>query len=341
MRTAIMGAGSLGTVIGAFIAKAGEQIELIDTNVDHVHALNTNGATLKGFTQLTVAVKAITPEQMEGKYDLVLLLTKQTVSGAAMENLLPHLHKSSIICTLQNGIPEEFISAYVGKERVIGGIVGFGATWHSPGVSILTSLPETLEKYAFEIGELDGSITPRLQQVKAILDNVGKCTIVPNLTAIKWSKLLVNATFSGMSAVLGSTFGDVLNNPKAMYCVARIADETIKVAHAEGIRLTEMQGENLDRLELKDGEEISDKMHIFRKVWGPHSNLKASMLQDLEKGQKTEIDYINGVISEKGKVLGIPTPFNDKVVELVKEGEAQTYVPRFEENLERFVILLK
>lgn len=334
MRTAILGAGALGIIIGARMTKNGKQVDLIDSFKENVDALNADGATVTGNINMHQAVTAITPEQMIGTYDLVFVLTKQTANPTALPKLLPYLHKDSIVCTLQNGIPEESVASYVGKERTIGGAVGFGATWLRPGVSELTSSQEAIDKFGFEIGEMDGVLRPRLEKVKEILSAAGGTTILTNLMGIRWTKLLMNATFSGMSASLGCTFRPVLEDPKAMICIAHIADEVIKVCHAKGFRMVEMQGEDMEFLELGSKDDIPGKMDFYRRVWGRHNN-KASMLQDLEKGRPTEIDCINGVVSRGGRECGIATPFNDKVVELVKEAEARKGVTDFS-NLERF-----
>lgn len=339
MRIAVLGAGSLGTIIGALITKGTmgkHEVILIDANKEHVQALNEKGATITGFLELNVPVKAITPDQMEGRYDLVILLTKQTFNHIALKQVLPHLHENSTVCTLQNGVPEEYVASYVGKERTVGGAVGFGATWKGPGVSILTSSYETLKNFAFDIGEIDGSITPRIKMVKEILDNVGNTEIMTNLMNIRWTKVLMNATFSGMSAALGCTFGDVLDNDEAMHALAYIADETIKTAHACGNKMVHMQGEDMEFLEIKEGEKTADKMAFYKKVWDPHRPLKASMLQDLEKKIPCEIDYINGFVARKGREQNIPTPYNDIVVQLVKEAEANKVVPDFATNLKKF-----
>ena len=339
MRTAILGAGALGIIIGALMTKNGKQVELIDSLKENVDALNANSATVTGNLELHQAVKAITPEEMTGTYDFILLLTKQTANATALPKLLPYLHKDSIVCTLQNGVPEDSVASYVGKERTIGGAVGFGATWLKPGVSELTSTMEAVEKFAFEIGEIDGVLRPRLEKVKETLSAAGGTTILTNLMGIRYTKLLMNATFSGMSAALNGTFSDVLANPKAMVCVAHIADEVIKVCHALGYRMVEMQGADMEFLELNSKADIPSKMDFYKKVWGRHNN-KASMLQDLEKGKKTEIDYINGVICRGGQKCGVPTPFNDMVVKLVKEAEARggvndfNYLDRFNEIIE-------
>ena len=334
MRTAILGAGALGIIIGALMTKNGKQVDLIDSYQENVDALNADGARVTGNLELHWPVTALTPQEMRGAYDLILLLTKQTANEMALPRLLPHLHPDSIVCTLQNGIPEDGVAAIIGRERTIGGAVGFGATWLRPGVSELTSTLEAVEKFAFEIGELDGVVRPRLETVKEILSAAGGTTILTNLMGIRWTKLLMNATFSGMSAALGCSFRDLLADEKAMTCIAHIADETIKVCHGKGYRMVEMQGADMEFLELGSKADIAGKMDFYRKVWGRHNN-KASMLQDLEKGNNTEIDHINGVVCRSGRECGIATPFNDKVVEIVKQAEARRTVTDFG-NLARF-----
>lgn len=158
MRTAIIGAGSLGTIIGALMAKKGRPVDLVDANREHVEVLNRVGARIVGEMEALVPVRALTPEEMTGNYDLLFLLNKQTANPAVLNHLLPFLHESSIVCTLQNGIPEPSVAAVVGKARTIGGAVGFGATWIQPGVSQLTTTTEAVRKFAFEIGEMDGVV---------------------------------------------------------------------------------------------------------------------------------------------------------------------------------------
>ena len=278
MRTAIVGAGSLGTIIGAFIAKTGKQVDLFDAFQENVDALNAFGATVTGEIELRVPVKAFNPAQMTGVYDLAFVLTKQTNNQVALPPLLPHLSRDSIVCTLQNGVPEESVASIVGRERTIGGAVGFGATWLKPGVSSLTTSYEATRKFAFEIGEIDGALRPRLGAVKDYLESVGTTEIRDNLMGVRFTKVLMNATFSGMSAALGCTFGDVLENSKAMTCLALVADECIKVAHARGVRMVLMQGEDLEfarveqrqRHSIKDGA-LQEGLEPAREAEGEHA----------------------------------------------------------------------
>ena len=329
MRAAIVGVGSLGTIIGALIAKGGKPIDLIDSYQENVDALNRSGATISGAIDLNVPVSAFAADQMVGQYDLMFLLTKQTNNRVVLPQLLPHLGPDSVVCTLQNGIPEESVAAIVGRDRTVGGSVGFGATWLRPGVSSLTSSYEAVQKFAFEIGEIDGVIRPRLKAIQDYLECVGRTEIRDNLTGIKFTKLLMNCSFSGMSAALGCTFGDVLANPKAMTCLAFVVNECIATARARGVRLVEMQGEDMESFAFDSAADIPGKMPLYRKIWGPHAKLKASMLQDLEKGRDCEIGYINGMICDYGRACGVATPFNDKIVELVTEAQDRRVVNNF------------
>ena len=210
MRVAILGCGAMGTVLGAYMTKNGCNVELIDSYEAHVQALNEKGAHIVGTVDFTVPVKAITPGQMEGIYDVGFLFTKQTANDEVLPNLLPHLGPDSTVCTLQNGVPEPFVAAHVGKARTVGGTVLWGATFQVPGVSELTQ-DLSRNDHLFEIGEMDGTITPRIRQVADVLGYMGPTAVTDSLMASRWGKLINNACMSGMSAACGTTFGGVLD----------------------------------------------------------------------------------------------------------------------------------
>ncbi|MCM3237406.1 ketopantoate reductase family protein [Heyndrickxia oleronia] len=341
MRIAVLGAGSLGTIAGAYIAAGGKDVELIDVYQAHVDVLNQEGARIIGTTDFQSKVKAITPDNMSGTYDLVLLLTKQLYNDSVLQNLLPFLTDQSVVLSLQNGIPEEKVASIVGRERVIAGSVEFGATFIEPGVSKLTTTYDHFKKYAFQIGELNGEITERIQQIKSILDIVGGTHISDNLVGTKWSKLLINNAFSGLSAALNTEFGGVLENEISVISAAHIADETIKVGHANGVTFAKMNSFDISSLEIKNENEIPIRIQTLRKLMESSRLLKASMLQDLEKKRKTEIDYINGVVPQLAKGKGILTPYNDMVVKLVKQAEETQSIPNFAANIKCFEDLNK
>jgi len=336
-RVAILGAGSIGTVMGAVVFEKHKDVDLvlIDANKDHVEMLNREGATVTGYMDLKkVPVKAITPDKMEGIYDLVIVLTKQTVNHAALTHLLPYINDNSVVCTLQNGIPEESVAAIVGRERTVGGAVGWGAGWISPGVSQLYTKPEFM---IIEIGNLDNVVNEKLQRVETFLKMAGGVTINLNLMGFRWAKLLMNCSFSGMSAALGCTFGDILDDEKAVACAVHVADELIKVARKKGITLEVIvPGKDFYTMEFDTKEGREAAIAFARDVWSVHRPQKASMMQDMEKGIPCEINHINGIISQSGKELGIATPFNDAIVNIVNAFEAKKAPFPTMVNLDKF-----
>ena len=320
-RVAILGAGSLGTVMAAVVAQKGVDCVLIDTNKAHVDTLNAQGATVTGYMDLkNVPVAAVTPDQMDGVYDLVIVLTKQLANEAALNHLLPFINEGSVVCTLQNGIPEESVAAIVGKERTVGGAVGWGAGWLAPGVSQLYTKPEFMN---IEIGNLDNKVDDKLRRAEAFLKLCGDVYINTNLLGFRWSKLLMNSALSGMSAACGATFGEIVDDRYAAACAAHVALELIQVADLQNIALEVIiPGKDFYNLRFSDKAGRDRAVEFLRDIYSVHRPQKASMLQDMEKGIACEIDYINGVVCQHGARLGHPTPFNDTIVKIVKEFEA-------------------
>lgn len=335
MKIAIYGCGAMGTVLGAYLNKNGLEVTLIDNYVDHVNALNEKGARIIGCADLTVPVKAITPDQMEGKYDLIFLFTKQTANAEALPHIKQFLNDDSIVCTLQNGVPEYSVEEYIGGNRTVGGTVLWGATFISPGVSEVTQ-DVTSGDILFDIGEISGGITERIKKVAQVLEYMGPVTIVENLMGARWSKLLLNSCMSGMSAAMGSIFGDILDNPKASACLSYIASDIINVCEKAKVDLEGVMGmEMVDFGKVDTKEDFEKSQNCFRKFYADKLTAKASMLQDLEKGKKTEVEMINGFVVDQGKKYGVPTPYNDIVVKIIK-GIENKELPLSMDNLKFF-----
>ena len=317
MRTAIYGAGSLGTVMGAYLTREGVPVDLINRNHAHVDALNRSGAHITGTVDMTVPVNALLPEDMTGKYDIIFLMTKQLNNHETVAFLKNYLAEDGVIVTMQNGIPEDSIAEIIGPEHTIGVTVEWGATMTTPGSSRLTSDPESL---SFHMGSMPGIPDNKLEQVKAVLEKMCPVVIENNLPGARWSKLLINATFSGLGTVMGGTFGDVTKDPKARDLAASCMKEVIDVGRAAGITFAPVQGKDIVSLFYWTNPVKKAVAKLIMPIaMKKHAAIEPSMLQDLKKNKPCEIDAINGVVCEWGKKKEIPTPVNDRIVEIVHE----------------------
>lgn len=333
MKVAIYGAGSLGTVLGAYITKAGVDIDLINRNKAHVAALNANGAKIVGTVDFTTKVKAMLPDQMADKYDIIFLMTKVIDNKSVVLKLKDHLTDAGVICTMQNGIPELLISDIIGGDRTFGCAIGWGAEMLDGGVCKLTSEPDALH---FSLGNLKNLKGKMFDEIVRLLSLMGQVDIEENFIGARWSKLLVNSAFSGLSAVLGCTFGEIADNKTSRLYAQRVIKECIDVSSADNVKIEPIQGKDVAKL-MNYNSAIKRKIAfaLIPLAIKKHRSITASMLQDLKKSKPCEIDAINGVVCDYGKKVGVPTPVNDRIVKIVKDMEKGIGSPSWE-NLTLF-----
>ena len=320
MRCAIYGAGSLGTVLGAYMTKNGAQVELINRNQAHVEALKRKGATISGTVHMTVPVTAELPEEMSGIYDVIFLMTKQLENKAVVTRLKEYMGPDSVLATLQNGIPEPEIAQIIGPERTVGVVVEWGATLKAPGECEMTSDPDSL---SFHMGGMKGVSSEKLQMVKELLEKMCPVDLEDNLLGVRWSKLLINATFSGLGTVMGGRFGDVSETKEARPIALVCMKECIDVGQAAGAVFAPVQGKDITKLfYYRNGLKKAFASFLLPIAMKKHRLIYPSMLQDLEKGKPCEVEAINGVVCREGRRVGVPTPINDRIVEIVKKEQA-------------------
>lgn len=337
-RYAIYGAGSLGTVLGAYITKNGGKIDLINRNRAHVDALNKNGAIITGTVQMQVPVKAILPDKMQGKYDVILLMTKQLFNKEVVSHLRDYLAKDGVIVTLQNGLPEPTVARIVGERRTMGCTVEWGATLKEPGVCELTSDPDSLY---FHMGKMKGITDEQFNTVKELLELMCPVHEEENLIGARWSKLLINATFSGIGTVIGGTFGDVVSNKETKKLAIRCIKEVIDVGRAAGATFAPVQGKDITKLfYYKTGLKRAIGTLIMPIAMKKHAAIEPSMLQDIKKGKPCEIEAINGVVCEYGKSYGVKTPINDRIVKVIKKEQSGALKCKYD-NIKMFEDLIK
>ncbi|MBR2281823.1 MAG: 2-dehydropantoate 2-reductase [Spirochaetales bacterium] len=338
MRIAVYGAGALGTILGAYLTRNApeHEIHLFNRNLRHVQALNEGGARITGQIGFTQKVKAFLPEEMEGEYDYIFLLTKQLENAKTIEFLKPHLRSDGALCTMQNGLPEPPIAQVLGRERTLGCTIGWGATLGEPGESRLTSSPDAL---VFTLGSPYPEAKWHLPKVRCILENMGTVYTEENFLGARWSKLLINATFSGMGTVIGGTFGDVCDNRMARRLAQKVIKECIEVTKAAGIRIAPVMGNDIARLfyysnPLKRFVSYSLIPFAMRR----HRGIIPGMLVDIRKGKPCEVDAIVGSACREGDRVNVETPVCDMMYSMIRSFEMGNGVPSTD-NLAQFSAL--
>ena len=318
MKIAILGAGSLGCAIGGVLAEAGNDVWLINRNDKLVDVLNSKGLTLRdGGIDRLVPVKAATSAQAVGVVDLVIVLVKSFDTAAAMTAAMTLLGPKTSVLSLQNGVGhEEILAELVGRERVIGGKTYAGGSQLGLGyISIGTRGKETI------IGELDGGlngqVTERTTQIAALFTAAGlQTTVSSNIMQTIWEKLLVNVSTGALCAITGLPYGELYAVPEVETTAIAAVAEAMAVAKASGVVLTT----------------TDPKQPWLKAAAGLPPEFKTSMLQSLEKGTITEIDYINGAVVRQGEKYGIPTPVNQTLVACIKGIEATLHMRKNNES---------
>ena len=290
----------MGSVIGGHLAAAGNHVVLINIDADYVAAVNANGLVLESDAiERVVDVQAATSSDNLGPVDLILVLVKSFDTAEAMRASMNLLGPETMVISLQNGLgQEEVLAEIVGRDNVIAGKTYIGGMITAPGrvVAGVTG-KDTI------IGELDGQITPRIQDVAETLESAGLTTVVSdNIMGAMWDKLLINVAAGALSGITGLNFGNLYELPEVEETAIEAVAEAIRVAGALGIRLT-----------------INNPKDAWIKASaGLPFGFKPSVLQSLENGMITEIDYINGAVVRAGSRAGIPSPVNSTLVACIK-----------------------
>lgn len=310
----------MGVLLGARLISCGMDVHMVDVSWALVDAINQQGLEVCGNVELHVDASASTPEKLSGRFDLIVVLVKQTSNESIIPLIREHLAPDGVVLTLQNGIPEPMLAKALGADRIMGCAVTWAATLLRPGVTLATT---GVESWHSSLGRIDGKITDSVMAVREILERMAPTQVTENLIGIRWSKLLINSSFSGMSAALGCTFGEVVENPEALRCAQYIARECILVSQACGVHMEPLaEGEDFARMMLfRDESDRSSTDWIFRKLFRASALGKASMLMDIERGIPTEIDYLNGYVCREAETVGIEVPYCSTVVRIVKSVE--------------------
>jgi 2-dehydropantoate 2-reductase len=301
MRIAVIGAGAMGSIFGGRLAQAGEDVTLIDVWREGVEAINRNGLCLedKAGNQQNIRVPATTDPAAVGVVDLAIVFVKCYHTKEAVQAAMPIIGPNTSVLTLQNGwgnAPR--IAEIVGQERVIVGLTYNSGTVLGPG-----HVAQPGQGMTF-VGELDGSLSERARAVTEAIQKAGfEATLSSNIIKDIWSKLAHNACTLPTSALLRVFAGQLVEHESTLEMMRGILREVVAVANIQGVDLSYNE-----RWEAITG--------LLK-----GSRARASMLQDVEKKRRTEIDVINGAIVEAGRRFHLPTPYNDSMVWLIRSLE--------------------
>ena len=302
MKIGILGAGALGCAIGGVLTEAGHEVWLINRNSNQVEAMRDRGLILRtAGIDRTIKVHAVTTAASVagGAVDLLIVLVKSFHTAAAMQAATSLLGPHTSVLSLQNGLGhEDVLAGIVGRHRLLAGKTYVGGTQLGPG----HVLAGTVRKLTV-LGEPEGGLSERALRIAEVFNAAGlDTTASPCISTTLWDKLLVNAATGALSGITRLPYGLLYQMPELQACGVAAVAEGMAVARASGIELS-----------------IAEPVDAWRMAGaGLPFEFKPSMLQSLEKGSVTEIDYINGAVVRQGARVGVPTPVNQTLVACIK-----------------------
>lgn len=316
----MVGAGAIGGTTAAYLTRAGWDLEVVCKHQEIVDRATSQGMHvfgIKGDEHVRLkAVKEIA--ELSGTKDVLFLATKANDSASAARDLLPLLGQDSVVVSLQNGICEEVLAEVLGWDRVVGCVVGWGATMHGPGEIEVTSDGE------FVVGNIHQTADERLPFLQQMLSSVMPTRIAKNIMGELYSKLVINSCINSLGVIAGLNLGRLLANRKVRNIFMCIMREAMDVAKSMEIKVEPGGGGKLDFYRFLEGRGLLSRLkrHLLVRVVGlKYRRVRSSSLQSLERGRKTEIGYLNGYVCERGKEHGVPTPINDAIVAMVRQIE--------------------
>lgn len=323
MRGLIWGAGAMGGTLGAYLARAGHDITLVDAAADHVAAINTGGLRISGpIAEFTVAVPAFTPETVQGTWDTVMLATKAHHTGVAVRAAVPHLTPAGCVVSVQNGLNELAIAATVGEGRTVGAFVNFGADYLEPGHIMYGGRGTVMVGEAFG-ADGSGRITPRVLAIRdAWRDFDERATATANVWGYLWGKEAYGAMLFA-TALTNDSIADCLARPEYRGLYIALAREMLAVGAARGVRPEAFDGFDpaayLPDAPAGAAERSLDALVAHnRKSAKTHSGIWRDLAV---RKRPTEVDAQLGIIVTLGREAGVPTPLTAKVVELIHDIE--------------------
>jgi 2-dehydropantoate 2-reductase len=318
MRILVWGAGAIGGTMGAYLARAGHGITMVDNVTEHVSAIAHDGIRITGpVSEFMQRVPACTPDTIAGKWDTIMLCTKAHHTETATRALLPHLSENGCVISVQNGLNELTIAQIVGKERTVGAFVNFGADYIEPGVILHGS------RAAVVVGEIDGTISPRATAIRdAWLDFDDHAIVTPNIWGYLWGKEAYGAMLFA-TALTNESIADALAMPQYRPMYIALAREILAVAMARGITPESFDGFDpaayLPTAPPGAAQQSLDNLVAHnRRSAKTHSGIWRDLAV---RKRPTEVDPQLGIVATIGQATGVQTPLTREVVRLIHDIE--------------------
>ena len=314
----IWGAGAIGGILGAYWARAGVPVLMVDIVPEHVTACATKGLVIEGpVEEFQQGVPCVTPENLTGTYSRIVLAVKAHATEAALAQLMPHLAEDGYVLSAQNGLNEHVIASHIGAERTIGAFVNYGADWVEPGRILFGN------RAAVVVGEIDGSIQSRTTDLHKLLQIFEPDAILTNnIWAYLWGKLGYGAMLFATALSTDSmteNFADPARGPALM----GLAREVMRTARAEGVKPKPFNG--FDPLafmpEASDDaalQSLADLAVFNSKTAKTHTGIYRDLAV---RKRKTEVDPQVGTVAQIAQGHGIDTPLLRRLVELIHDIE--------------------
>lgn len=323
-RVIIQGLGGIGGVLAGHMVRAGFEPLLVSGNPAIRDAIRAHGLQVTTPEERFLAQPEVVADLAEvppiaGGYRAAYLLMKADRVVEAARASLPLLApETGHVVTFQNGIVQDAVAEAVGTARVIPAIVGWGGSMHAPGVVERTGPGK------IHLGEMDGRTSARLARVARDLATASPVELTANIRGAQWAKLGINCTITSLGALTGQTLGELLARREARHAFLRLYSEVIDTAQGLGVRLERIAADPF-LLYLRTDAGVLRRLQkdLWVRIIGRrYRRLRSSSLQSLERGRKTEVDWLNGYVVDQARGLGLEVPYNACLVSLIHEIEA-------------------
>jgi 2-dehydropantoate 2-reductase len=311
----IWGAGAIGGTIGAYLARGGVDVLLVDTVAAHVAAMNAEGLTIEGpIDNFRVSVRAVLPEAVWGQFSRILLCVKAQHTARAAAQLAPHLVADGYVASFQNGLNEYVIAEEVRMERVLGAFVNFGADYLGPGHIAYGG------RGAVVLGEMDGRMTPRLRALHALMQRFEpQAAVTDNIVGYLWGKLGYGALLFA-TALTDDPIADVLADPRHRAVLTALAGEVMAVAAAQHVVPHGFNG--FDPAAFATGASADASMAAMVAFNQRSAKTHSGIWRDLAvRHRETEVEAQLGPVAAAGRAAGIATPLVERVTAMIHEIE--------------------